>query len=388
MNNRERFQAVVRFETPDYVPIFGFPGAAGVSRSYWSSIRSRLAETGMPAHVGRIVHNGKNLEDQESWHRYWGTTGPILCRIEMRCGVREFEVKRRIEGEFEVLESESGAVTRQVIDNDNTYSMPEFVAYPVRDRASWEFYRRRMTPTDRMPQAVFETACQQYEVRDQPLLVCLVGPYHHLRALMGPENLSLAFYDDPELVHEMALWHLGQVRRYIFPVVERLRPEAVSIAEDICYKQGMLLSPALFHEFCSPFYREVCDLACACDVDLVAVDSDGNVMEYVSIADSCGVRGFFPCEVKAGNDLFALRERHPHLVVFGWLEKEVINEGNGSRIEDEITSKVPPLLGQGGYFPNADHSLQPLATFENLCRFMTILHDVCGNPEGEFPRIY
>ena len=49
MNNRERFQAVVRFETPDYVPIFGFPGAAGVSRSYWTSIRSRLVETGMPA---------------------------------------------------------------------------------------------------------------------------------------------------------------------------------------------------------------------------------------------------------------------------------------------------------------------------------------------------
>jgi len=369
------------------VTIFGFPGAAGVSRSYWTSVRSRLVETGMPAQVGSLIQDGKNFEDQESWYRYWGTTGPIHCRIEMGCGAQGFEVQRRMEGGFEIIESESGEVTRQVIDNDNTYSMPEFVTYPVRDRASWAFYRQRMTPADRMSSTAFEAACKQYEERDRPLLVRMIGPYHHLRSLMGTENLSLAFYDDPEWVHEMASWHLEQIREYVFPIIERLRPDVITIPEDICYKQGMLLSPVLFDEFCRPFYREVCDLACACNVGLVAVDSDGHIMEYVPIAKSCGVQGFFPCEVKPGNDLFTLRESHPHLVLFGWLEKEVINEGNEGRIEDEVTSKVLPLLKQGGYFPNADHSLQPLATFENLCKFMTVLHDVCRNPEGEFPRI-
>jgi hypothetical protein len=49
-------------------------------------------------------------------------------------------------------------------------------------------------------------------------------------------------------------------------------------------------------------------------------------------------------------------------------------------------SKVPALLGKGGYFPSGDHGIQPLVTFPNLCRFMTILHEVCGNPDGEFPR--
>ena len=52
-----------------------------------------------------------------------------------------------------------------------------------------------------------------------------------------------------------------------------------------------------------------------------------------------------------------------------------------------VMSKVPPLLKKGGYFPNADHGIQPLVTFENLCKFMTLLHEVTGNPEGEFPRI-
>ena len=92
-------------------------------------------------------------------------------------------------------------------------------------------------------------------------------------------------------------------------------------------------------------------------------------------------------EVKAGNDLFDLRAKHPDFVFFGWLEKESVNEGNEDTIEPEIMGKVPRLLEHGRYFPNGDHGLQPLITFPNLCRFMTLLHEVCGNPEGEFPRV-
>ena len=100
-----------------------------------------------------------------------------------------------------------------------------------------------------------------------------------------------------------------------------------------------------------------------------------------------GQLGCFPFEVKAGNDLFALRERLPGFVFMGWLEKEVVNEGNEELIEPEIASKVPALLAKGRYFPNGDHGIQPLVTFPNLCRFMTLLHEVTGNPEGKFPRV-
>ena len=50
-------------------------------------------------------------------------------------------------------------------------------------------------------------------------------------------------------------------------------------------------------------------------------------------------------------------------------------------------SKVPPLLDKGYYFPNADHGIQPFVTFENMRKFMTLLHEVTGNPRGEFPRM-
>jgi len=374
-------------EKPDYVPIFGFPGAPGMSQGCMVKTHQRLVETGMPAHVGGTWRLSSGRVEVESWFRYWGTTGPISPGFGLGRGAKGFKTTRRIEGEHEIIESESGALTRQLIDNDITYSMPEFIAYPVRDRDSWGFYKERQTSTDIMPPDEMEDRCKPLDVRGRPLYVPVGGAYGFLRGLMGPEKASLMFYDDPELVHDMMTWKLEQFRTYSAPLIERLKPEVVQMGEDLCYNHGMLLSPAQFDKFCGAYYTAVCDCARANGATLVAVDTDGNAMEFTGLAESYGVNAIFPCEVKAGNDLFELRERHPNFVFFGWLEKECVNEGNEDMIENEIMSKVPPLLEKGKYFPNGDHGLQPMITFESLCKFMTLLHEVCGNPEGDFPRV-
>ena len=382
----ERFKAVIHFETPDYVPIFGCEPGSSLSAGCMKTTHDRLVAMGMPAHVGGVWRISQSACDVETWCDYWGTSVPIHCHINLARGVRGFKETTRIEAGYEVVESESGAVRRQVIDNDITYSMPEFVEYPVRDRKSWDFYRRRMTPAHRIPADEMEQRCKRYDGRGKPLMIVLLGTQLIVREALGLERCSLAFYDDPGLIHEMADWHLARTRDYTFPLIERLRPEIVLIGEDACYNQGMFFSPAHFHEFCGPLYRELCDLTRVCGVDLLTVDNDGNSTEFVEILESYGANGLFPFEVKAGNDLFALRERHPRFVFGGWLEKEVVNQGNGHLIHHEILSKVPPLLEKGGYFPNIDHGLQELVTFENLCRFMTLLHQVTNNPQGHFPR--
>ena len=387
MNDMERFKAVALFQRPDYVPIFGNPGSPGMSRGCMKKTHDRLVQTGMPAHVGGCLSLSTGWSaDVESWFRYWGTTGPDTCDISLGRGAKGFAETRRIDGEYEIIESESGTITRQLIDNDITYSMPEYIAYPVRDRTSWEFYRERMTPAGIVEPEEIERACRRCDNRNRPLLLGCGGTYGMLRGLMGPEGVSLTFYDDPELIHDMVAWQLENFHKYSVPLIERLRPEIVGMGEDLCYNHGMLLSPAQFHEFCGGYYREVCEAAGACGADLIGVDTDGNLMEFADVASEYGVSALFPCEVKAGNDLFLLRERHPGLVLFGWLEKEAVNESNEHLIEGEIMTKVPRLLEKGGYFPNGDHGIQPFVTFENMCKFMTLLHEVTGNPEGEFPR--
>ncbi len=170
-------------------------------------------------------------------------------------------------------------------------------------------------------------------------------------------------------------------------MIERLRPEIIQCGEDMCYNHGMFISPAHFREFCAPAYREIGEIARDCGVAMVAIDTDGNYMDLVPLVEECGVNCIYPSEVKAGNDLFALREQHPNFITMGWLEKESVNEGREHLIEQEVMTKVPPLLAKGRYFPNLDHGIQPLVSFESLCKLMTLLHKVMGNPEGEFPRI-
>jgi len=386
MDDRERFKAVCAGERPDHVPIFGFSGAPGMSQGALRDVHARLVATGMPSWVDGC-HSLARHDSVEGWFRYWGTTGPIELDFFPAEPARGIERTKRIEGGFEVVESETGAITRQVIDNDAVYSMPHFLVYDVRDRPSWEFYRARATPGPMWPRDRIEEECRRFDDRGRPLAVSVGSTWGQLRNLMGPEAACTILYDDPELAHEIIDFHCGLAEQYVFPLIERLRPEIVNAGEDCCYNHGMLISPEHFEEFCATFYRKVGRLAAACGVDMVAIDTDGDAMEFVPLVESCGVNAVFPFEVKAGNDLFALRQRHPGFVLMGWLEKECVNEGNEAMIEPEIMSKVPRLLEKGRYFPNGDHGLQPLVTFDSMCRFMTLLHDVTGNPEGEFPRI-
>jgi len=385
LNALERFKAVVHFKEPDYVPIFALKGAPGVSGGCMRPTYQRLIEEGMPEWVNSV----------DKWCQYWGTLMPIYLDFfpgELPRGIKS---EKRIEDGYEIIEYETGAITRQVIDNDDIYSMPEFRVYDVRDRKSWEFYRDKMTPGPLWSADKIDKECRRFDDRNRPLSIQGplytnygdIGTWGCLRNLMGPEKACTILYDDPTLAHEIIDWHTWIVRTYFFPLIERLRPEIVEFWEDCCYNHGMLISPKQFREFCSPHYREISEIARDCGVDMITIDSDGNVMEMMPLVEECGVNSLHPFEVKAGNDLFVLRKRYPKFILMGWLEKEVLNKGNGHLIKQEIMSKVPPLLEKGGYFPNADHGIQPLVTFENLCKFMTLLHEVTRNPEGEFPRM-
>jgi len=386
MTDRERFLAVVKNEPRDYVPIFGFVGAPGVSAGCMKKTYERLRATGMPD-VGGCWGPDGATPDLTGWYRYWGTTGPITPEFfpaEPSPGIAN---ERRIVDGFEIIEYESGARTRQVLDNDITYSMPDFQVYHVRDRASWKYYRDHMTPGAPWSAGRLDAACGKLDARTQACAVNVGSTWGMIREMMGPENASTILYDDPDLVREMIEWQDWKRRTYVFPLVERLRPEILQADEDNCYKSGMLISPRHFRELCMPTYTEIAGIARDCGVAMVAVDSDGNTHELIPLLVECGVNALFPFEAKADNELMGLRARFPEFILMGWLEKEVLNEGNERMIRPELMAKVPRLLATGRYLPNGDHGIQPLVTFPNLCRFMTLLHELTGNPAGDYPRM-
>jgi hypothetical protein len=372
MNELERFNAVVGFGRPDYWPLvtvwgLGYIHNAGLAK---------LHREGLPAEVN----------DLESWCRYWGqcTFEGVGSLGDGAPGIRE---ERSVEGGFEVIRYETGALTRQVIDNDNVYSMPQFVEFHVRDRATWEVYRDLTTPRRKATERLGEWS-SRLSGRTRPLKIECGGTWGDIREEMGPERALLALYDCPDLVREMMaykLWFFEEFRR---PVIEALRPEVINVWEDFAYNHGMLISPAAFREFCAPFYRRVAEVGRDCGARLMIVDCDGKIDEFVGLLEEVGFNGTWPVEQVCGNDVLAYRARQGRFIFAGGIEKEIVNSGAGGRIEPELVPKVPEMLEKGGYLPMFDHALQPDVGFEELRRCMTRLHQICGSPEdlGEFPR--
>ena len=347
-----------------------------------------MVETGLPEHVtGWTEENAFQPDASLPWSRYWGTLSPVTVHF-LACDAQgEVKFQKSVQHGYEVLEYETGAITRQILDNDDAYSMPSFERYHVRDRESWEFYKRRMTPSAPWSEDRIREACEPYLQRERPLCFNLGSTWGFLRDLMGVEVACMIIYDDPELARDIIDWHRTISRTYQFPLVEYLRPEIVLLHEDCCYNNGMMISPQHFLEFCRDAYYEVARLKESLGIEMFAVDSDGDVRQFIPLLVQLGANALYPLEAKSNPDLLALREANPDFILMGGLEKEVINEGNESMIEQEIASKVPPLLERGRYFPNIDHTLQPMCTFDNVCRFMTRLHEVLGDSEGTFPRI-
>ena len=369
MTELERFLAVVRFERPDYWPQIN---AAGLGWIHLGGLE-KLHREGLPPTVNSL----------ETWLDYWGQCGfEDLAAI--GSDLPAIGQETWVEGGFEHIRTETGSLTRQVVDNERVYSMPEFIEFSVRDRASWESFRDLSTPRAR---ADVEAQADVMDGRTRPARVAAGSTWGNVRSWMGPERALLAIHDDPQLVREMVEWQTWLFETFTAPVIERYRPEVVSLWEDFCYNHGLLISPAAFRQLCAPHYRKVAEVAHDCGVELIIVDTDGKVDEYLDLLDELGYNGCWPMEQVCGNDLLAYRQRHPRMVFAGGIEKEIVNTGNGDRIEAELVPKVPAMLDTGGYLPMFDHALQTDAGFTELCRTMTRLHEICGSPElGRFPR--
>jgi hypothetical protein len=172
-------------------------------------------------------------------------------------------------------------------------------------------------------------------------------------------------------------------------VLQALRPEIVMAWEDSCYNKGMLIGPSHFREFCAPYYRRVAEVARECGAELLFVDSDGKVADFIPLMDECGFNGLMPMEQVCGNDPVEYRERTPGFIFLGGIEKEISSTGNSHRIESELTPKVLAMLNLRGCFPMFDHGLSTYVGFEEHCRCMTRLHELCGSDHrglGDFQR--
>jgi len=266
------------------------------------------------------------------------------------------------EGRTQVIEDDLGFVRRVRTDGP---SMPQFLRFPVESRADWE---RKIKP--RLDPSAHDRSILDREVAalppgEHPVGFWAVGLYAFWRNFWGEEKLAFAFYDAPDVLHEMAATWLRMHCECSPPVFERVRVDWTLFHEDMACKGGPLIGPKMFREFMTPYYRDLFAHLRRCGQSRFVVDSDGYNGAVFDCFVELGVRALYPFEVAAGNDTFEIRRQYPEVLIWVGIDKRVLLKGKEA-VRREVMDKVPALWEKGGFIPSIDHAVPPCpqANFE------------------------
>jgi uroporphyrinogen decarboxylase len=360
MNALERFTNCMHFKDVDRVP-YKWWGA-------WRTTLERWWEEGLPRDVYLESYFG--FDRQETLPINTGMV-PTFDRI----SISEDDDSR-------TLIDDRGVRVRELKERTET-SMPQFLEFPIKERRDFLEMRRRYDPESpvRFPQWWDEDVLLLKE-RKHPISLYGgrdMGFFGPVRGWTGLKRLLVFFHTDPGLVHEM----MDFLADFYIDIIEKtLKVTSIDYYifwEDMAYKTGPLISPKQFDEFMVPCYQKVTGVLRDYDVDVIMVDSDGNIDSLIPLWLKGGVNTFYPLEVQSGMDPVALRKEYGRKIrLIGGIDKRVFARDEES-IEREVESKVPYLVSKGGYIPTPDHSIPPDVCLSNFQYYLKLVRNIVEN---------
>lgn len=350
MNDRERFVRCVLGEPVDRAPFH-------LQWGPWASTWARWCQSGKPDHV----------KDHRS---LFGPDEPPKT-VPVNCGpCPRFDTTPLEEDAQYVTFIDTWGIKRRNYKLDE--SMSQFLDFPVKSRRDWEKYREEhLNPDDeRRLDGSWRENCRTWTQNGWPIQLGYfpdVGVFGSVRWLLGDEECLVAFYEQPELVHDI-MDHMTSLYLTVFEKVCReVQVDTIHIWEDMCYKNGPLISPRHWRVFMGPHYRRIKEFADQHNIPVISVDTDGNPDLIAQPMIEHGINYLYPMEVAAGCDVNSWRKKYPQLALMGGIDKRVLAKGP-SEIDAEL-ARIRPALESGRYIPELDHLIPNDVTWDNYCYY-------------------
>jgi len=290
--------------------------------------------------------------------------------------------------DYEVRRNAKGVVTRalkQGAVGGQRMCMDQYLAWPVSRPNDFADIKRRLVAatTDRYPSDL-DGRVAGWLTRDVPLILghnCAInGFYWRAREWMGTEALSYAWYDYPDLMHEMMAFFGEFVIETSRPVLERIDVEYVTLNEDLSMKNGPLLSPATYRTFILPHLERLVAFFKGHGVRYLAIDTDGDPTALIPLFLDAGVDVIWPIERAAGVSPQAWRRQFGKtLRLWGGVDKRVLPLGRDA-IAEHLRDFIP-LIEEGGFIPTVDHTVPPDVSWDNFRTYLDLKHALLA---GEF----
>ncbi|MBN1584149.1 MAG: hypothetical protein JXA89_25800, partial [Anaerolineae bacterium] len=214
---------------------------------------------------------------------------------------------------------------------------------------------------------------------DVPMGLHCGSLYGNIRTWLGLVESSYLQVDDPELFEEI-IDTVGELcYRCTKSVLEMgAKFDFAHFWEDICFRGGPLINPAVFRKKVGPHYKRITDLVNGYGIDIVSLDCDGMIDDLVPIWLENGVNTMFPIEVGTWKASIApWREQYGKaLRGVGGMDKKVFAYDYAA-IDAEV-ERLKPLVELGGYIPCPDHRIPENAKWENVQYYCEKMHETFG----------
>lgn len=213
--------------------------------------------------------------------------------------------------------------------------------------------------------------------RDYPLGVYVGSMIGKIRDMLTFEGLCYAVYDYPAMVEDMVETACILVEQYLDQVLPHFEFDFAAGWEDICFKNGPIVSPKFFHDVVLPRYKRIHNKLKAHGIDIWYMDCDGDIRPILDSFLEGGVNCMFPYEVNGCcHPAELLREYGKDLRIMGGVDKMQLIAGKDA-IRAYLES-VAPLVERGGYIPFCDHRCPPDVSEENYLYYLDLKREMFG----------
>lgn len=384
MNNRQRAMAVLNYESYDRLPVVHF--------GYWDETLEKWAREG---HLTEAEAQGwgDNNEHDVTIARKLGFDFNWSNCFGAHAGLRPWFDEKVVETMDDGAEKVRNGEGVIVLRKKGATSIPAEIDHLLKTRADWEeHYKHRFEfHSDRVNESEvrvgdkmvrFDEGGAEYlrtGERDEPLGLFCGSLFGIIRNIIGVVGVSYMMMEDPELYDEIIDTAGNLCYRCAESVLDSgAKFDFAHFWEDICFKNGPLVIPSVFHEKVGPHYRRITDLCHKHGITVVSVDCDGCIDALVPTWFENGVNTMFPIEVGTWNASIApwRKQYGKGLRGVGGMNKVVFARDRAA-IDAEI-ERLKPLVDLGGYLPCPDHRLAPDAEWDNVQYYCERMRQVFG----------
>jgi len=359
MTTRERCMNILHSKDTDRLPAVHF--------GYWKELLDEWAEQG---HISKEMAKGalrdggdvqRQLDKIIGWDCNWyttkGTKNGLLPAFEQKTLEVLPDGSHRVLTELGVIEKIKPGIV----------SIPSEDDYLLKDREAFEtLYRPKMQYSpDRVNVEYYKTF---NETRDMEIPIGLhvgsvMGKIRDMATVMG---MSYLIYDeDEDLFADIVDTYADMQYKCVEAVLETgAKFDFAHYWEDICFKNGPLLSPEIFNELCAKHYKKRNDLCHKYGIDIISLDCDGVTEELIPTWVENGVNVLFPIEIGTWGDQFepARKKYGEGLLGVGGMDKTAFRKDKAA-VDAEL-ERMKRLASMGGFIPCPDHRIMPGSKFE------------------------